>query len=82
MAMEEGLEILIVAKKPRVDLLRRKCCRKGQVAAGDALGQGHDVGDNPFLFTGKHRTCLAKTYGYLVGNHDDVVPCAELPHPL
>src|SRR5204862_4367263 len=77
-AVEEGLELLELAEKALVDLLRRQGGGQRQVAAGDALGQAEQVGRDVLLLAGEHRAGAAEAGGHLVEDEQDVVAVAEL----
>ena len=81
-AVKEGPQFPVLAEEPPVDIFRRQRRCQGKVAAGDALGHGHDVRDHLLLLAGEHRSRPPEPCGDFIGYHENIVFCAELPDPF
>ena len=62
------------------DFLGRRDRRQRRVAAGDPLPQRHDVGRDAVRLDRPPRAGAAHTHQHLVGDEQDVVAVADLPH--
>ena len=63
----------------RVDLLRHQHAAEGQIAGGDALGEGHEVGFHPPMTEGEPFAGAPEAGDDLVGDQQNAVAVADLP---
>ena len=73
MTMEKGLECIKRTKESAEDLICCERCRKGQISAGDALGNAEKIGLYAFFIAGKHVSCPSKTGCHFIGNQENIV---------
>ncbi|KAG0747662.1 hypothetical protein G6F24_015516 [Rhizopus arrhizus] len=71
-----------VIKEGVVQRLCRQHRGQRQEAAGQALGQAHQVRHHPGLFAGEQRAGAAEARGDLIGNHERTVCVAQFAHAL
>ena len=76
-AVEEGAELLVLAEEALVDALGGERRRQRQVAAGDALGQAHEVGRDVLVLAREHPARAAEAGGHLVADQQHAVPVAQ-----
>ena len=81
MAVEKCLQLAVFTEKGIVDLLGGHGCCQRQIAAGDPLGERHDVRGHPFMVAGEHPPGAAETDGNLIGNQQNIKTVAEFPDP-
>jgi hypothetical protein len=77
-AVEEGALLVRGAEEALVDPLGRQRRRQRQVAAGEALGEAHQVGRHVLLLTGEHRPGAAEAGRHLVADQQHAEAVAEL----
>ena len=77
-AVEEGLELLVLAEEALVDALGRERRRERQVAARQALRDGHEVGRDALVLAREHRPGAAEAGRDLVADQEHVVLVAEM----
>ena len=68
------------AEEALVDALGRERRGERQVAAGQALGEAHEVGRHALLLAGEHRARAAEAGRDLVADQEHAVLVAEAPH--
>ncbi len=79
-AVEEALELVEGAEEALVHALARQRRGEREVAAGDALGERHEVGRDALLLAGEHRARPSEARGHLVADQEHAVAVAELAH--
>ena len=73
MTVEKGLESIEGAEKTAENLICGERGRKGQVSAGDALGNAQKIGFYVFFIAGKHVACPSETGCHFIGNQENIV---------
>ena len=78
--MEEGLEVCEVSQKGVIDLIGGQGRGQGQVTAGDAFGQAHQVGAHLLVLAGEHPAGAAETHRHFIGNEQHVMLAGHFPN--
>ncbi len=72
---------MILPQEGLVNLFGGEGCSQGQISPSYPLCHAHEVRGHPLVLTGEHPARAAKACGHLIGDHQNPVLGAELPHP-